>query len=126
MAGLWTDGGNGLGNEWESPSVDRVLEVLQAAPRRDVLTFLVDEPNRAVHTDELVDHIVAVRGLSDDPEQRRRVEIQLFHYHLPKLADEGVIEFDPRSDVLRYTPDDAIERWLNRICEWTDDTNADT
>lgn len=125
MADLSADGGDGVGNEWESPSVDRILDVLQAAPRRDVLTFLTDNPNRAVHADELIDHIVAERGLSDDPEDRRRVEIRLHHHHLPKLAEESVIEFDPRSDMLRYTPDEAIERWLERIRQWTTDTNAD-
>lgn len=125
MVGLSADGGNGVGNEWESPSVDRILDVLQAAPRRDVLAFLADNPNRAVHTDELIDHIVDERGLSDDPEDRRRVEIRLHHHHLPKLAEESVVEFDPRSDTLRYTPDEALERWLKRIRGWTADSNAD-
>lgn len=125
MARFSSDGGSGVGSEWESPPVDRILHVLQAAPRRDALAFLVDNPNRAVSTDDLIDHIVDERGLSDDLEDRRRVEIQLHHHHLPKLAEEGVIEFDPRSDMLRYSQDEAVERWLNRIREWTSDIDPD-
>lgn len=125
MGGLSADGGDGLGNEWEAPSIDRILDVLQAAPRRDVLAFLVENPNRVVHTDELVDHVVDERDLTDEPADRRRVEIVLHHHHLPKLAEEGVIAFDPRSDMLRYSSDEAVEKWHERIREWTSDTNAD-
>lgn len=126
MAGSWANNGCGTENVGGSPSADRILEVLQAAPRRYILTYLVDKPNRAVQTDELVDHIVDKCDLSDHPEERRQIGIRLYHHHLPKLAEKGIIEFDPRNDQLRYTPDNAVERWLEGIHGWITESNSDS
>ncbi|ELY65950.1 DUF7344 domain-containing protein [Natronococcus jeotgali] len=43
---------------------------------------------------------------------RRRIEIALVHNHLPRLADRGVIAYDPTTDRVVLTADRETRRLL--------------
>lgn len=62
--------------------------------------------------DDLVDLMVD-RG--NDWTGRQMLKTQLHHIHLPKLSETGLIEFDPRSDMLRYLGDQNVETLLDRL-----------
>lgn len=110
------DGGNGRGAGRER--IDRILELLRHPVRREVLGFLVDTAPETLSLDDVVDHLAAEREAASSAAERRRIALQLRHVYLPKLAQEGVIEFDPSSGTLRYHPDDELETWLEQVREW--------
>lgn len=110
------DGGNGRGAGREP--VDRILEILSHPGRREILGFLVDASSETCSIDEVVDHLAAERDAADSAAEQRRLALQLRHVHLPKLAQEGVIEYDPSTGALRYLPDDDLETWLERVRDW--------
>lgn len=64
---------------------------------------------RVTTLDELADVVVDRDGGVDDPSRAR---IRLHHCDLPKLAETGVIEYDPRSEAVRYRGRDALEGLL--------------
>ncbi|WP_202614403.1 DUF7344 domain-containing protein [Halostella litorea] len=49
-----------------------------------------------------------------DDRRRKRVEVRLRHNHLPKLADAGLLEYDPTSTMVALSPDaeDAVRAAL--------------
>lgn len=61
--------------------------------RREVLQYLVDGAP-TVTLDELVGYLEAnADGAAE--EGSRRVALALHHAHLPKMADAGLVEYDP-------------------------------
>lgn len=83
--------------ESEMP-VDKAVDLVASAHRRQVLRYLLEEPDQSVYVDELVARI-------DDGElpESGISETTLAHQHLPRLADAGVIEYDYRSGAVRPT-----------------------
>lgn len=77
---------------------DRLSELLSGLSRRrrrEVLYYLVEHELADL---ESVAGRIARRERGADPEA---VRIDLVHNHLPKLADRGLIEYDPRNGTIR-------------------------
>lgn len=108
----------------ESPSVDERLppkEILEldhvyealGHPRRRYLCYTLLEDTEWSLTD-LAAKIAAWEN--DVPEhaitdhQRERVYVSLFHAHVPKLVDEGIITFDPVTEMI--TPAENADQVL--------------
>lgn len=121
MVGSTPGSGDRRDHSADVMTVDRVLEVLQHRLRREVIEYFQDVSQRTVAVDELVDHLA--RDWPGDPPSRDRLSVVLYHHHLPRLADAGVVEFDPERDSLRYRPDADIEEWLTRIQGWERDSS---
>ena len=64
---------------------------------------------------ELIDYLVVQEADSVDDLDTDEVAIALYHTHLPKLADVGLIDYDVRSRTVRYRDDEAIEACLDRL-----------
>lgn len=82
--------------------IDRMLGVLGERRRRYVLYYLREV--RYAELDDLAEH-VAARETGSSPAEisswlRRAVRSDLFHTHLPKLEEVGVIGFDRRHDTV--------------------------
>lgn len=77
----------------DHPAVDRVFSSLADQRRRLVLDYLLDAEAGRASFDELVDHVVEAETRSPPPD-REAVATTLYHTHLPKLADEGLIDYD--------------------------------
>lgn len=104
---------SGRCDESRSELLDRVLAVLQDRRRREIIAALRESDQRTMTTDELVNRLVEREtGRLDSP------KLTLHHRHLPMLDDAGLVEFDPRSNTLRYHGDDDVEQWLDRLDEW--------
>jgi len=56
-------------------------------------------------------------GGTGDPDARRRLAIRLHHVDLPKLAADGVVEYDPEDGLVRYCPDERVEAVLETLPE---------
>lgn len=86
-------------------SIDELLSALCHQRRRDVLYYLSE--NEVADVESLATTIAAREA--DLPseqittDEREPVLIDLYHNHLPKLADRKLVEYDSRSGAVRWT-----------------------
>ncbi|GAB7020269.1 DUF7344 domain-containing protein [Halostagnicola bangensis] len=94
-----------------APSIDLVFDLLSVQRRRYGLYHLADQDDGIATFDELVDNIYT---REDDHGEDHRLQIQtsLQHVHLPRLEDAGILEYDTRSDTIRYWEQPTLEEWL--------------
>lgn len=95
----------------EDPALDSAFRCLADERRRHILGYFRDSDDDTASFDDLVDHVIEREGQSPTPD-RERVVIDLYHRHLPILADHGVIDVDDRTESVRYTGDERIEAVL--------------
>lgn len=93
---------------------DVILTCLRSSRRRFILYYLQDHERATV--DELARQVAAwedgVPPAEVATDHQKRVKTALVHTHLPMLADEVVIEYDPRSNEVKYTDPPAL---LNEV-----------
>lgn len=83
----------------QSPELNVVFSLLANARRRSLLYLLVE--SQYGNVDGLATKIAAwegecsLREVSDD--DQREVAVSLIHHHLPRLAEENVVDYDARS-----------------------------
>lgn len=99
-------------------SVNRAMSVLKNKQRREVLAAIMEANRRTMTIDDLADTMVK-RGTQDM--SREKMKIHLIHIHLPILAEVGLIEFAPRSGLLRYHGDAEVERLCGLFDDWESD-----
>lgn len=92
----------------ESASLDSTLTAVGNEHRRAVLRSLARTDGRSLDRDALTDRVAEqVTGAgptsSDD---HQRIAIKLHHVHLPKLAEWGMVAYDPEVGRVRETLDD--------------------
>jgi len=95
------------------PDVSTLFELLAAAPRRRLLITLCDTESLHV-SDALLTRGEARTAPSGGPspggprspgdDGRDARELQLYHNHLPKLAAEDVVEWDPDTGIVSRGP----------------------
>lgn len=92
--------------------MDTVFRALAHRHRRCLVGYLIGMPDATCTVDDLVDHLATVTGR--EPE---RLRTALYHKHLPSLAAIGVVEYDPRSQTVRYDGQPLLEDLLARANE---------
>lgn len=99
-----------------SLSLDAILSVLAHHRRRDLLRYLIDSPDQTASVEACVDHLLKREGeRTGERPSRDHVEASLHHLHLPKLADAGILDYDPRSREFRYWSHDRLESLLDYL-----------
>lgn len=97
----------------EPPSLDEIFELLANQQRRYVLYHLREVTGGVTTMEELAENVVALQDQSGPPDgPRGPVLTSLRHVHLPKLQDAGVLEYDPRSEAIRYWGQPSLDEWL--------------
>lgn len=123
------DAGERIGAEAKSIdrelSKDKIFHLLQTPRRRYVLRYLKEHDGIAEMRD-IAEQVAAwendipVQALTSD--QRQRVYIPLYQSHLPKLDEEGIIEYDQnRGTVERTELANQLDRYLDVSDDDTDD-----
>ncbi|EMA31017.1 hypothetical protein C444_08860 [Haloarcula japonica DSM 6131] len=87
-------------------SVTTIFELLTSERRRRALQYLTQAVG-AVPISDLADQLTLWEG-EHTREQYERVCTSLFHVHLPKMADAGVVQYDPACETVH--PQEAIEQ----------------
>ena len=101
------EGHSGTGSD--QTSVDTVLRALADERRRQVLWQLRDTPDGVATYDEIAAYVIACsRGVDRDG-----LITRLVHGDLPLLADAGLVEYDTRSETVRYYPSPLAEAVLD-------------
>lgn len=96
-----------------TPSLDVVFDVLANQRRRFVLYHLHDSTDGIATIDEIAAYVASLEESDAEPaEHRLHVVTSLQHMHLPKLEDAGVVEYDQRSETVRYWRQPSLEEWL--------------
>lgn len=97
-------------------SKDEIFYLLKNRRRRDIVRYLMDNDGTATLS-ELAEHIAAwendidVQALNSG--QRKRVYVALYQTHLPKLAENGIIEYERnRGDVTLTENADLLKTYL--------------
>lgn len=98
-------------------SLESIYDVLQDRRRRLVLYYLRNAPERVSRFRE-VEAWIRERETETAQESATghdelSVAATLHHFHLPKLADRGFIDYDWRTKTIRYRPDEFLEAHLN-------------
>ena len=114
-------------------SLDERFEILKNERRRIVLEYIKDR-DETVKLNELADQVTAIENDIDvesiTSEERKRVYVGLYQFHLPKMAKMGVIEYDQdRGEInltktgktlcREYDSERAVEVNWQRICLFT-------
>lgn len=112
------DGIPGRSPDPDPLSTDQLHRLLANSRRRLLLSYLQSHTDESVSFEDLVAAIA--RGERPDPGPAthwQRVETDLHHVHLPKLADAGVLEYDPVTRTVEYEPSDELEAALSHCLE---------
>ena len=96
------------------PSTDLLFELLADRRRRHILYCLTDQPDGVAEFTDLVDAVVGHEPETDAGD-RETIRTGLYHVHLPKLAEAGVIDYDTRSETVRYSRQPLLEECLANI-----------
>jgi hypothetical protein len=70
---------------------------LLADPHRRVVIERLDEVSESLTIESLAAHVTCelTGGTLGTDDRRRRILFALHHNHLPRLADHGVLQYDP-------------------------------
>lgn len=96
----------------ETPSLDRIFDLLSDRRRRHVLYCLYEAEDRVATLDDILEFVLSLEGNAGSPEHREQLSMALEHKHLPRLEEAGVIEYDCRSDTVRCWSQPSLEEWL--------------
>lgn len=95
-----------------APSLDAVFEILSARRRRYVLYSLHEAPEGVASIEDVAERVSLLERSDGDESRFAEVRTSLCHVHLPKLEDAGFVEYDSRSETVRYWPQPSLEEWL--------------
>jgi DNA-binding transcriptional ArsR family regulator len=100
--------------------LDALFEVLADAQRRQILAYLDATDDDVAAYSDLIEHVAddSAEASTDD---RDRIAVGLHHNHLPKLADAGVVEYDSRSETVRYRGGPVVSEWLDLVRSYDSD-----
>ena len=123
------DGSDDVGDDLGGPpleelplSTDALLDILANSHRRYLLEFLRDQPDEAASFEQATKHLVTKVGREMGKQPNHDdVQVNLQHHHMPKMADAGVIDYDIRSQVIRYHGNEALEDLFDRVEEFQND-----
>lgn len=92
--------------------IDTLLILLANHYCRAILSHFRDSSADVTSVTDLADEIS-----DQDHEEAQEVAIRLHHSALPQLADVGVVDYDARSNTIRYRGHPELERLLDSITE---------
>jgi len=101
-----------------TPSLDLVFELLSNSRRRYALYHLTDQSDGVATLETLAENVVAFEQRTGTingehtADRQASVRLALTHTHLPKLEDAGILEYDRRSEMIRYWRQPSVEEWL--------------
>lgn len=104
------------GRAVRTPSFDTVFDLLADRRRRYAMYALVGAEDGLVDVDGLADEVAMLEARTGESELseslRQDVADELREVHLPRLADADVVEYDARSDAVRYWRQPTLEEYL--------------
>jgi DNA-binding transcriptional ArsR family regulator len=100
------------------PFIDSVFDALADWRRREVCQYFIETGAESATVDQLAMLLLACEqpGVEERPDPTLdELAIQLEHQHLPRLDEAGVVDFDDRSNTVRYWGQPTVEKWLEHV-----------
>lgn len=119
-----SDGGDGPTESSDDSSdtaisKEEMLEILSDRHRRILLENLATEADPTVSLDEAVTYVANKLGEQNDARPHEDdVKARLLHRHIPRLADSSLLEFDDRSETIRYHENEELEAFHEHVKEF--------
>lgn len=113
-----TEGNHALrdGRAVTTPSFDTLFDLLAERRRRYALYALTGTEDGLAEVETLADEVAMWEARTDDEklteELRREIADELREVHLPRLADAEIVDYDARSDTVRYWRQPTLEEYL--------------
>ncbi|RQG91567.1 hypothetical protein EA462_06325 [Natrarchaeobius halalkaliphilus] len=102
----------------QTVTTEVALELVTDQCRQQILHHLIENEDGAVDIDELVDRINSANVRTERPHRSpSHLKMTLYHAHLPKLAEAGVIDYDAQSDTVRYHATTRVEKLIAFITD---------
>lgn len=89
---------------------DELLRVLANYHCRIILSYFGDASDDVASVHDLVNEIS-----KQDHGGTEQITIQLHHSALPRLADVGAVDYDPRSRTVRYQGHPELEQLMEAV-----------
>lgn len=111
-----------VGGAGGGPSLDDVFDVFANYRRRYVLHYLREEERASLGAiaRQIAAWECAYRSEGVSGELADRIEIELFHTHLPRLREADLVEYDRRASLVVYRDPPDIVRSLLDLCTHRD------
>jgi hypothetical protein len=95
-----------------SAVIDRLCTALRSETRRFIPQYFEEFDEERATLEELTEyaHERATTAASRD-----ELKTQLHHIHLPTLADAGLLEYDPKSNVVAYDEEHSLDTWFELV-----------
>lgn len=105
--------------------LDSCLMLVADRRRRSLIQQLRHNSNGKIAIDDLVTqlHHEGTAPSHGETISREHLITQLYHNHLPKLADHEIVEYDSKTGIVRYQPNEQIEVILDALSERVPQTN---
>lgn len=102
----------------DTDRLDDELKALASPERREVLDHFIATDTVVADVEVLSCKVARLRadGGSGRP-STEAARTELHHVHLPKLTDCGLVEYDTRSETVRYQPDESVEALVEFLAE---------
>ena len=121
-----SDGGRDGNNYWwdDEPltrnlqvtsHLNSVFAILQNPHRRYLLYYLYSVEEAVVPVGDLVEAIQQYESAGTDPDKTpatQSVRLGLLNIHLPKLASEEIIDYDPEREKVRFWGYKPLDEWV--------------
>lgn len=109
---------DGIDDEDGHPDSDDVhleamFSVVSERRRRLVLGYLSEHPAGTADLSEVAAYVHERTAPSEGGSDLDSIELSLYHRHLPKLEETGVIEFDQANGTIEYHGSDRFERFVS-------------
>ncbi|WP_425556801.1 DUF7344 domain-containing protein [Haladaptatus pallidirubidus] len=91
-------------------ALSTAFKLLANVYRRHILHYFYGTEVESATLSELSSHVQTT--LAEECEEYR-IRLRLHHQHLPKLADHNVIDYDRRSETVRYWGSSQLETLLS-------------
>ena len=99
-----------------TPSFDELFDLLAESRRRYALYTLIGTEDGLAEVEQLADDVAMWEARTgDEPITDARHEAiaeELRETHLPRLAEADIVEYDDRSDIVRYWRQPTLEEYL--------------
>ncbi|MFC7081622.1 DUF7344 domain-containing protein [Halorussus caseinilyticus] len=111
MSGERKDHERAATDESHGNSLDQILTALSEGRRRAVLNYFRNASDDVATVADLAEHVT---DRADDADFQE-VSVALHHRDVPKLAQAGLIEYDSRSETVRYVGSGFADSLLDSV-----------